>query len=141
MTFRKLTELWEVYHNPALKHFHHPPKILCIHFQSIPISALWPQASLIFLYIFAIIDTSCKQNHAMCGLLCLISSTHPQIYCYSGFSNRFGVNYGPSYYQLCRGLLDYVVPSLVIKVDKHHIMLKGKDNFLNDQKNITKSRK
>lgn len=139
MTFRKLTELWEVYHNPALKHFHHPPKILCIHFQSIPISALWSQASLIFLYIFAFIDTSCKQNHAMCGLLCLISSTYPLFYCYSGFSNRFGVNYGPSYYQFCRGLRYNVVPSLVITMN--HIMLKGKDNFLNDQKNITKSRK
>lgn len=75
----------------------------------------------------------------MCGLLCLISSTYPQFYCYNGFSNRFGVNYGPSYYQFCRGLRYNVVPSLVITMN--HIMLKGKDSFLNDQKNITKSRK
>ena len=77
----------------------------------------------------------------MCGLLCLISGTYPQFYCYSGFPNRFGVNYGPSYNQFCQCLHYYVVPSLVIKMNKHHIMLKGKDNFLNDQKNITKSRK
>lgn len=121
------------------------------------ISTPWPRASLIFisifLYMFAFTDVSCKWSHTIHDLLCLPFPTYrsvPGVYPF--WKHRF-INLNlPLQQSFWQVLVQTAIPptnsfvgvchivwyiSSVTKINKYQVLLRWKENFLHDLKNLT----